>query len=377
MKDESKQWHWQEQGTAWKGVGIYHVTLTVPSREPILGKLVIPENDPKQARVERTEMGNALLMCLRSISEYHPEIQTLQYCLMPDHLHAIWYVRQAMPHGIRYVAQAFGRAAKKLGRACSYCRLSDGAMNEKEIFRLSDGAMNEKEIFHLSDGAINEKELLSSIVSAGSRVNPLREKIGEEAYKHIPPIFTEVPFIRPMSRKGQLQTMIRYVQMNPERLATKHLMPEYFRVQEGIEIAGRMYCGVGNADLLQRAKYLPVHVRRMMVEEAEHGDNTRLRDYMNGCVIAARNGAVMVSPFISPKEKEVMDVLLKEDLPFIYIADNGFRDYYKPQDSLFDAVARKKVLILSPWNYDPQKKHVSRAECVEMNKMAEEICAWN
>lgn len=126
------EWTWQERGTAWKGVGIYHVTLTVPSREPLLGKLVIPENDPKQARVERTEMGNALLVCLRSISEYHPEIQTLQYCLMPDHLHAIWYVRQAMPHGIRYVAQAFGRAAKKLGRAYSYCRLSDGAMNEKK-----------------------------------------------------------------------------------------------------------------------------------------------------------------------------------------------------------------------------------------------------
>ena len=42
MKDESKQWHWQESGTAWKGVGIYHVTLTVPSREPLLGKLVNP-----------------------------------------------------------------------------------------------------------------------------------------------------------------------------------------------------------------------------------------------------------------------------------------------------------------------------------------------
>ena len=81
----------------------------------------------------------------------------------------------------------------------------------------------------------------------------------------------------------------------------------------------------------------------------------------------------MVSPFISPKEKEVMEVLLKEGLPFIYIADNGFRDYYKPQDSLFDAVARKQVLILSPWDYDPHKKHVSRAECVEMNKIAEEI----
>lgn len=343
-------WNWQERGTAWKGVGIYHVTLTVPSREPLLGKLYIPENDPKQAKVERTELGAALLMCLRSISEYHPEIQVLQYCLMPDHLHAVWYVRQTMPHGIRYVAQGFGRAAKKIGRAYSYCRLSDGT--------------------------INEKELLSSIVSAGSREDPLRQRIGEEAYMHLPPIFTERPFVRPLSRRGQMQTMIRYIQMNPQRLATKHLMPDLFCVQEGIEIAGRMYRGVGNADLLQRSKYMPVHVRRTMVEEAEHGDNKRLRDYMNGCVIAARNGAVMVSPFISPKEKEVMDVLLKEGLPFIYIADNGFRDYYKPQDSLFDAVAKKQVLILSPWEYDPHKKHVSRAECVEMNKMAEEIATY-
>ena len=112
-----------------------------------------------------------------------------------------------------------------------------------------------------------------------------------------------------------------------------------------------------------------------MVEEAEHGDDKRLRDYMNGCVLAARKGAVMVSPFISKQEQAIMAVLLKEGLPFIYIADNGFRDYYKPQDNLFDAVANKKALILSPWPYDPHKKNVSRAECVEMNKMAEEICS--
>ena len=111
-----------------------------------------------------------------------------------------------------------------------------------------------------------------------------------------------------------------------------------------------------------------------MIDEAMHGDNKRLRDYMNGCVVAARQGAVMVSPFISDKEKEVMIVLLAEEHPIIYIADNGFRDYYKPSDGLFDAVAAGRVLILSPWEYDPSKHHVTRAECVEMNKMVEEIC---
>lgn len=348
-------WHWQEPNTAWRGVGIYHVTLTVPSRQPLLGELIIPDNDPKQAYIKASRLGLALLECLKSIPTFHPEVQVLQYCLMPDHLHAIWYVRQTMNVGIRYVAQGFERAAKKLGRAYSYTRLPGGTTNERYI-------------------ACDEENLLSSIVSAESREDPLRQILGGEAYGQLPSLFTERPFIRPMSRKGQLQTMIRYVQMNPERLATKRLMPDYFRVQDNIGIGGRIYCGVGNADLLQRAKYMPVHVRSTMVDEAEHGDNTRLRNYMNSCVLAARQGTVMVSPFISKQEQAIMAVLLKEGLPFIYIADNGFRDFYKPQDSLFDAVAEKQVLILSPWDYDPHKKHVSRAECVEMNKMAEEIC---
>ncbi len=326
------QWHWQERGTAWKGVGIYHVTLTVTSREPLLGRLVIPDNDPKKAVVERTELGNAVVDCIWKVPKLHPEVRVISFDLMPDHIHTIWHVVRPMPVGIKTVVRGFWQGAKKCGRAYSMS-ISPSSIRDKK---------------HRAEDLIEHRTDYS--------------------------VFTEMPFIRPLSRKGQLNTMIRYTWLNPQRLATKRLMPEYFRVQEGIEIAGRTYCGVGNAELLQKTRYMPVHVRNIWVEDAErHGDNKRLRDYMNGCVIAARNGAVMVSPFISPKEKEVMEVLLKEGLPFIYIADNGFRDYYKPQDSLFDAVARKQVLILSPWDYDPDKRHVTRAECVAMNKMAEEI----
>ena len=345
-------WKWQELGTTWKGAGIYHVTLTIPRREPLLGELVIPDNDPKQAYIKRTDLGNAVLDCHRSIPIIHPEIQILQYCLMPDHLHSIWYVRTPMEHGIRYAVQGFWRAVKKIGRAYSYLRLSDGT--------------------------IDEKSHLSFFASVESRDNPLRKHIGEEEYQRIDPLFTEMPFIRPMSRKGQLQAMIQYVQMNPQRLAVKRMMPGYFRVQEGIEIGGRRYCGVGNAKILQAQDFAPVHVRRTMVEEAEHGDDKRLRDYMNGCVIKARKGTVMVSPFISQYEKEVLAVLLKEGRSVIVVADNGFGEYYKPSEGLFDSVAAGKVLILSPWEYDPKKKHVSREDCVEMNRMAEEICGqWS
>ena len=117
-------------------------------------------------------------------------------------------------------------------------------------------------------------------------------------------------------------------------------------------------------------------MRSLWVRDAEeYGDDKALRDYKNGCVLAARQGTVMVSPFISEHERAVLDVLLKEKHPIIYIADNGFGQYFKPSDALFDAVADGRLLILSPWTYDSRKKHVTRAECVEMNKMAEEIAS--
>jgi len=188
------------------------------------------------------------------------------------------------------------------------------------------------------------------------------------------PIFTERPFIRPLSRCGQLQTMMHYVRMNPQRLATKRLMPGFFRTQKSIEIGGRSFDGVGNVALLHAEHYDVVHVRSVWVKAAEHGDNQTLRDYMNSRVLKARKGVVMVSPFISPQEKQVMQVLLQEQLPFIVLADNGFREYYKPSDALFDACAAGRVLILSPWPYNAGKKHVSREECVALNGMAEEIC---
>ena len=82
----------------------------------------------------------------------------------------------------------------------------------------------------------------------------------------------------------------------------------------------------------------------------------------------------MVSPFISPDEKQVMQVLLKEQRHFILLTDNGFRDYYKPADILFDACAEGRLLILSPWPYDGGKRYISRADCMALNNMAEEIC---
>ncbi len=339
---EHEKWQWQESGTAWRGVGVYHITLTVPSREPLLGTLVIPEGDPSKARIERTALGNAVVDELYVMGRHYPAIRILQFCLMPDHLHAVIHVTQTMDTSIRAVIRGYWQGVKKHGRAYTLAVAAE----------LNSGASV------LNTETINEA--------------PGRMQAGEGGYPF--PVFTERPFIRPLSRRGQLHTMIRYVQMNPQRLATKRLKPGFFRVQKDMGVGGRKYDGVGNVALLMAEHFEPVHVRSAMVRAAEQGDPEPLRSYMNGCVLSARRGAVMVSPFISPQEKLVMKVLLQEQHPFVLLTDNGFRDYYKPADELFDACAEGRLLILSPWLYDGGKRHISRSECVALNGMAEEIC---
>ena len=215
--NKQTQWQWQKEGTSWKGVGIYHVTLTVPSREPLLGTLMVPDNDPTKARIERTALGNAVVDELYVMCRHYPAIRILQFCLMPDHLHAVIHVTRVMDTSIRSVIRGYWQGVKKLGRA----------------YTLSVSP-------ELNSGTTNE---------------------GGYPF----PVFTERPFIRPLSRRGQLHTMIRYVQMNPQRLATTRLKPGYFCVQKDIEIGGRKYDGVGNVGLLMSEHFEPVHVRSVMV----------------------------------------------------------------------------------------------------------------
>ena len=407
---EQDQWHWQEPGTAWKGICVYHITLTVPSREPLLGRLVIPDGDPSQARVERTALGNAVVDELYVMCQHYPAIRIFQFCLMPDHLHAVIRVTKVMDTSIRSVIRGYWQGVKKLGRAHTLAvsggplAASSGPLAASSGPSAASGgplavahegpsAASGGPLAVAHEGSLAASNEGSSAVSGGPLAvapefnsgtinegkaagNAASESTAPKEGHWAFPIFTERPFIRPLSRRGQLKAMMRYVQMNPQRLATKRLMPGFFRVQKGIEIAGRSYDGVGNVALLHAGSYDVVHVRSIWVKAAQRGDRQNLRDYMNSRVLEARKGVVMVSPFISPQEKQVMQVLLDEQRPFILLADNGFREYYKPSDNLFDACAEGRLLILSPWQYDAGKRHISRDDCMALNAMAEEIATW-
>ena len=112
--NEKEQWHWQEQGTAWKGVGIYHVTMVVSSREDLLGTLVIPNDDPEQAHIVLSLFGEEIKNCVKTIPDYHPEIQILALRMMPDHVHFILHVRRKMQIGIKLLCADSGKLPRLL-----------------------------------------------------------------------------------------------------------------------------------------------------------------------------------------------------------------------------------------------------------------------
>ena len=171
-----------------------------------------------------------------------------------------------------------------------------------------------------------------------------------------------------LRRKGQLRAMIDYVHNNPVHRWQKQRNPGWLVPIRGIMIAGRRYDGIGNVNLLGLSRW-QVHVRRAWDDDAR-------RRYMNECVVKARNGSALVSPFISQHEAAVRDFCLSEGHSVIVLVDNGFAEYAQCPGGLYDYCVNGQVLVLaaSELGHEERKGAISREECVWLNGLAEEIC---
>lgn len=305
---------WQQKGTSWRGVTIYHVTVAAVHRYPIKAafgelKWTIKNNQIEEAHVVWSPLGQRIWDCIQEIPHHYPQIRICAARIMPDHLHMVLYVTEQMKTTFNVVLRGWVQGCKKVAHECG---------------------------------------------------------LYEE-------VFADKPFIRVMTYKGQLQTMIEYVNQNPYRMAVRVAFSNYFAIIRNVEVAGQQYAAVGNLHLLYEPNKWQVHVHKEWVWAAEKGDDTPLKDYKNRCIIEARKGAVLVSPFISSDEVAVRKVALREGLPIIYILDNGMPEKakYKPSGEWIEAVGKGQMLLLTPWDeYVPNKGKCTREECNMMNAMA-------
>ena len=168
-------------------------------------------------------------------------------------------------------------------------------------------------------------------------------------------------------RKGQLKAMAAYIADNPRRLAAKRANPELFTVVSTQPVAGGRSCpAIGNRFLLERPMKRQVQVSRRIAPKA-------LAEKKAEWLYAAEHGTVLVSPCISPGEKEIARAALEAGLPLIVLVENGFSPLYKPPGRYFDACAAGALLMLGPFPYHRERRTITREQCLTLNAWAKAI----
>jgi len=313
---------------------IYMITMVTEGRRPLFGQVVgrsdAPADSENAPRIELSPLGQRVAKEWWSASLHHPEVEVIALQMMPDHLHGILFVKEQMekPLGIalRGFKQSCNRHYRELVLGISPASTIATHQNERNNRRGEDRTHG-----MLFARGYNDKLLLHS---------------------------------------GQLDTWFNYLEDNPRRLLLKREHPDLFRVQRNITAAGISFSAIGNRFLLDRPVKLQVQCSRRLTE-------IEIKSTVDKYLNDARQGAVLVSPAISPGEKAVMRAAFDEGLPLIFLQENGFADLAKPGGARMKACARGQLLILAPWEHHNEQLSISRNQCLKLNDIARLICEKN
>ena len=302
---------------------MYMITMVTEGRKALFGKVVgrseAVKPSPEAPRIELSPLGEAVAKIWQTIGEHHPEVKVVALQMMPDHLHAILFVKKKMERPLGKVLLGVKQACNQAFREI---------MPEGVVAVAQQHAEQERGNGLLFAKGFNDQILL---------------------------------------RDGQLERWLNYLKDNPRRLLMKRENPDLFRVQRGLEYAGHSFSAIGNRFLLERPIKLQVQCSRRISDE-------ELKAKLNDCLRAAHQGVVLVSPAISQGEKAIMRAAFEEGLPLIYLQENGFTDLAKPGGKRMEACARGQLLILAPWEHHNEKMTIKRGQCLELNEMAKIIC---
>lgn len=350
--------------------GIYMITLEVEGRRPILGSLA-------GGQIVRSPLGEAVAACWRQIPHFHPEVQLLEFAVMPDHVHGLLFVRRRMTHHLGEVVRGV-----KIG--CSKaCRAIYGAP-PNPLAHTTGAPPNP--LAHTSGAPPNRLTHTTGTPpnQSGNRSSGNNTRLGESPSGGSAR-FGEGPYMarslfapgyhdRILTHEGQLENLFNYIRDNPRRLAVRRAHPDYFTRINALPLAGVTYAAYGNPFLLNRPDRLQIQCSRSISPQALAAEQARLLD-------AAERGAVLVSPYISPGEKQIARAAMEEGLPLIALKADGFAPRYKPPGRSFDACAAGKLLLLAPTGSVAQSgggsyrtRSITRSQCLALNRLAADIC---
>lgn len=289
---------------------IYMITLVVEGHRPLLGT-IIGDGMSQPAKMKRSSLGDAVVKALLNIPQFYPSVEIWAQQVMPDHLHAIIFVKEAIPVHLGTIINGFKVA----------CNREYRLLKDKGDITSDDTAL------------------------------------WEQGYND-----------RILDHEGQLQRMKDYIHDNPRRRAIKSSHPENFKVRHNVKVGDFTFAAQGNIFLLDAPCLLQVQCSQRLTPE-------QIKELCQQFIAKAMDGAVLVSPSISPGEKEIMKTAFGMGFPVIVLQENGFAPLAKPGGQRFDACAQGKLLMLAPWQHHNDRRTIKRNQCLMLNEMARVICS--
>ena len=375
---------------------MYMITMVTEGRRPLLatvqGKSDGAAGTPDAPRAVPTELGARVEQCWREISVRYPQIVLLGFQLMPDHFHGILFVKEHIEKPMGKVLLGFKQGCNKafrelvlgepagpgapFGPFAPFAPFGPAVPAGPSVPAVPAGPSVPAVPAGPSVPAVPAGPSvpavpagLSGLAVPSVAVIQQQTKRGASDRRHgllFAPGFND----KLLLRAGQLDVWRRYLADNPRRLLMKREHPDLFRVQRGLVVGGQSFSAIGNRFLLERPVRLQVQCSRRLTPAEIEG-------VVQHFLAAAAQGAVLVSPSISPGEKAVMRAAFDQGFPLIYLQENGFTDLAKPGGQRMEACARGQLLILAPWEHHNERMVIRRDQCLSLNEMAQMICSFH
>ena len=339
------------------GRHIYMVTMAVEGRRPLLGTLrgssTIADGQEGAPCVVPTPLGQEVIRCWELIPQFHHEVRLLAFQLMPDHLHGILFVQEAMEEHLGQVISGFKAGCNKAYRRLMMVETVTGGVEAVPQHTGNEGPQ------HTGMGGASAYEVVPPLPL------PSEHRLKKDDRSH--GLLFERGYNDLISKNyDMLPRLTTYLHENPRRLAIRREHPDYFRVQFGVTVADQTYAAIGNRFLLDSLDMEQVQLTRSLTE-------AQIAKERDKFLTMAKTGTVLVSPAISTGEQVVMRTVMDAHLPQIFITPWGFNKFSKPGHQYFDACADGRLLLLAPWPHQNERIPLTRAMCLALNKMAEDI----
>lgn len=361
--------------------GYFFITLNTLDYAPILsfisGRPDAPDGAPDAPSCEYTELGRKVMAVWQTVPRFHPHVEIIAAEAMPDHFHGLLRLKAGNRKHLGRIVNGFMISCTHEYWDTLGIKWRDMKKDPNKSDR--DASLDWYDRDHtrsfrgpsLFVRGYNDMEAVTP-EQVQTKLQYIREQARRALIKgtlrdrfHIHRSCTACGWTLDAIRRGLCAA--RFYAHDPERLEAtlRTLMPRIL-MRPAAAAPKPLLSYIGCSALLSAERKLPLVCHRSDAPFFERQRDAVLR--------AAREGAVIVSAFISHKEREIGRLLLMEQLPVIEVYDNGFADRYKPSGKNFYACAENRLVQISPWNYEYSRNlTVNREVCLVMNELARVI----